>query len=303
MTIHRYKISERDIRILQFIWRWKIVPTATLASARFFPGCTIVRGYNRLLDLKKMGLVVCVADETLTNYAWTLTKKGFTAIEASLPALRESGYRSEHLTHDLLVLAFHLGDFLIERPKQVKLFSEQELRRYDSNEFPDWIPSSDLHRPDGYIGFETRERTTTIAIEVELNRKVISAYENVGIFYADQKNVERVLWLVPSIVVAERIQNKINESVSTRQDIHNFVLLSAFKQNGWQASIAQGPESGFSIQQLYTNIGKISGFGKAVERPWNSTTDILLDTRKSYLKSEVSSKSSTTRQPKLTIDL
>ena len=73
----RFQVTARDRRILQFLWRWKLASTATLASQRFFPGCSIVRGYNRLLELKKIGLVECHADQKLLNYAWMLSKKGF----------------------------------------------------------------------------------------------------------------------------------------------------------------------------------------------------------------------------------
>ncbi len=279
-----YRATARDIRLLQFLWRWKLVPTAALAGERFFPGKTIARGYNRLLDLRKLGLIECHADQRLLNYAWTLTKRGFLAIADDLPALREAGFKSENFSHDLLVLAFHLGDFLNGVPDGFKLFSEQELRRYAVTEYPTWIPKSDFHRPDGYVGFSSDDKMLSVAIEVELSRKVASAYENVGVFYAEHQNVHRVLWLVPSLVMAKRIQRKITESVSVRHNIHSFVLLSHFLESGWAAKISEGADAGISIAEFYCHLPR----RKPVEKPWKSTSLALLDTRKSYVKSTTS---------------
>ena len=295
-TKRRYQITPRDIRLLQFLWRWKLAPTAALASERFFPGKNLARGYNRLLDLRKLGLVECHADQRLINYAWTLTKRGFLAISDDLPALRELGFKSENFTHDLLVLAFHLGDFLNGVPEGLKLFSEQELRRYAITEYPSWVTKSDFHRPDGYIGFSRDDKILSVAIEVELNRKVASAYENVGIFYAEHQNIHRVLWLVPSVVMAKRIQCNIADSVSTRHDIHNFVLLKDFQQNGCASKISDGPETGMSVAEFYQHLPR----RKAVEEPWKSTSLALLNTRKSYVKSVTSPRPKKTVEPILT---
>jgi hypothetical protein len=295
-TKRKYQVTARDIRLLQFVWRWKLAPTAALAGERFFPGKNLARGYNRLLDLRKVGLIECHADQRLMNYAWTLTKRGFSAIAEDLPALREAGFKSENFSHDLLVLAFHLGDFLNGVPDGLKLFSEQELRRYAITEYPTWIPKSDFHRPDGYIGFSGDDKMLSVSIEVELNRKVASAYENVGIFYAEHQNIHRVLWLVPSLVMAKRIQRKITESVSVRHNIHNFVLLTHFRESGWAAKISEGPEAGISVAQFYQSLPR----RKAVEGPWKSTSLVLLNTRKSYVKSATSPQSQKTVEPILT---
>lgn len=285
------RLNDREVRILIFLWKWKLVSNAALTSKRFFPVTSQARAYNRLLDLKRVGLIEVRCDDKIQNFAWTVTQKGFKAIREFLPALREEGFRSEYFEHDFLVTAFHLGDWLIELPSNVRIFTEQELRRCVFDEYPSWVPETS-HRPDGYFGFAGDDKIMPVAIEIELNRKTPTAYEGIGEFYADTTSVFRVLWLVPSVTAAKRIHSKIREYLSVRSNIHNFILVSDFRDLGWQSPIIEGPEAGKTIRQFLDEIPRRKG----VESTWNSTAQLLLQSRKSYVKSKVSSL--TARAPK-----
>jgi hypothetical protein len=277
------RLNDREVRILIFLWKWKLVSNTALTSKRFFPATSDPRAYNRLLDLKRAALIEVRCDDKIQTFAWTLTQKGFKAIREFLPALREEGFRSEYFEHDFLVTAFHLGDWLIELPPNVRFFTEQELRRCAFDEYPSWVPRTE-HRPDGYFGFTGDDKIIPVAIEVELNRKTPSAYEGIGEFYADTSSVYRVLWCVPSIAAAKRIHTKIREFISVRNNIHNLILVSDFRDSGWQSPIIEGPEAGKTVRQFLGEIPRRKG----VESTWNSTTRLLLQSRKSYVKSKVS---------------
>ena len=288
-------LGDREVRILIFLWKWKLVSNAALASKRFFPNAGQVRAYNRLLDMRHADLIEFRYDGKLQNFAWTLSKKGFSAIREYLPELREEGFKSENFEHDLLVTMFHLGDWLIEHPNNLHVFTEQELRRLAFHEYPAWVPRTDLHRPDGYFGFTDGDKVISVAVEIEFNRKAPVAYEGVGEFYSDLPDVHRVIWLVPNIDSAKRIQKKIKESVPTRNNIHNFVLINDFRKQGWQSPIAIGPDANKNVRQFLSTVPRRKG----VESTWNATTPLLLNTRRSYVKSAVKATSSTGSQAQL----
>ncbi len=204
-------LGDREIKILIFLWKWKLVSNAALSSPRFFPHTGAARAYNRLQAMRKANLIEMRCDAKCQNFAWCLTAKGFRAIREFLPALHEEGFRSEHFEHDLLVSAVHLGEWLVAKPHHVKLFTEQELRRVAYADYPSWVPQSPLHRPDGYFGFLGDDAIIPVALEVELNRKSARAYTNVSLIYQDLATIFRVLWLVPSLTTATRIHHKISE--------------------------------------------------------------------------------------------
>lgn len=289
------RLGDREVRILIFLWKWKVVSNAALTSKRFSPSTSPARAYNRLLDLKRVDLIEMRCDERLQNSAWSLTLKGFKAIRAYLPALREEGFRAEHFEHDLLVTAFHLGDWLVTLSPNVRVFTEQELRRCSFDEYPSWVPKTDLHRPDGYFGFTGDDKIIPVAIEVELNRKTPGAYEGVGEFYADLPSVFRVLWVVPSVAAARRILTKIRQSTSVRSNIHNFILIDEFRNFGWQSSFIEGPEAGKTVRKFLEDTPRKKG----VETAWDSTTMLLLDSRRSYIKSKTSAVPSKTLKAQL----
>lgn len=85
----------------------------------------------------------------------------------------EVGYKSENKEHDFWVTAIHLGDWLYQIPIGSALCSEQQLRRLHRDHYPEWVPKSTDHRPDGWwnINCGRPNNKSLIALEVELSRK------------------------------------------------------------------------------------------------------------------------------------
>lgn len=267
---------ERDVPLLLFLWKWKVSTPAAL-TRKFFTTCSRKTAYNRLLALRYAGLIQMRSDGYGQKFCCTLDKKGFEAIREYLPLLKEEGYKSERVGHDLLLAAFHLGDWFLDTPKTTTLFSEQQLRRLDPAAYPDWIPRSEQHRPDGYTRTQLGDRAATFAIEVELTHKRIDDYVNVAKFYGLFRNVTRVFWLVPRPSMAATLQEHMVQRARSDHNPHDFVLLDDFLKVGWAAHVECGPDEGKSLLTVLT--------GKVPEK-YRQTTDpipflALLDTRKS----------------------
>ena len=204
------------------------------------------------------------------------------------PAHAPSKRRCEHRVHDWLTSAFHLGDWFIDSPTGVALFSEQELRRFHVDHYPDWVPKDQSHRPDGYWHRSVGEESRTVALEVELTRKQASAYQKVGSFYGDNPKVDRVLWVVPSLLDAEMISKNLESAPGARTKIYSFVFLRSFLKNSWLATVEHGSGKGLTIESFlgkalacssWENTGQSWG-----ERPGYA----LLETRKKGLETVTS---------------
>ncbi len=274
--------DDRDIPMLHFLWKWKVSSTAALTK-KFFPNCKGKTAYNRLLDLRQAKIIQVQADPKGIKFVCMLGQKGFDAIRGDLPPLEEEGYKSEHPEHDLFTSAFHLGDWLLAKPDAVTLFSEQQLRRIHPDYYPNWVPKSKLHRPDGYTRIQVGDSFSTTAIEVELWQKRDSDYLNVAEFYSQSRNIKRVLWLVPRQSMAITIQERMSDSHIEGVSPHNFVILEDFKNSGWHAQVSLGHDKGQSIHALFSgNVGDMPRFpGESI------LTQCLLDTRKSPHTSSV----------------
>ena len=48
--------ENREIPLLLFLWKWKVSTTAALIQ-KFFPNCKGKTAYNRILSLRKAGLI------------------------------------------------------------------------------------------------------------------------------------------------------------------------------------------------------------------------------------------------------
>ena len=60
-TKKRAVLSDFDLKLLEFLWKWKVSTTAAL-SARFYPHKNLRRAYNRLLVLEKADLIQTRSD-------------------------------------------------------------------------------------------------------------------------------------------------------------------------------------------------------------------------------------------------
>src|SRR5258708_5011759 len=92
----------RDIPLLQFLWLWKVSTMKALCH-RFFPNSAPNTAYRRILTLQEGGFIAPRSDRCGIKRVWTLTPKGYKVIRPDLPTLKEEGFASEHIGHDLLV--------------------------------------------------------------------------------------------------------------------------------------------------------------------------------------------------------
>lgn len=271
--------ADRDLPLLDFLWRWKVATTSALA-VRFFPHVSMATAYNRISWLRRHGLIQYRSDTRSNKYVWMLSPKGYAIVKPALPPLQAEGYASENIAHDLIASAVQLADWLKATPAHAELYSEQELRRVRMDCYPDWVPQSALHRPDGYWRIKAGGYYRTIALEIETGHKSPIEYELVADRYANLKMVTRVLWMVKGHSLARTIHGHLLKGVNGRVNIHNMAVIGDFIQYGWRAPILAGPDEGKDIAFLLNC--------RPVERASPATSIPLLDTRKCPYKSKTS---------------
>lgn len=272
--------SRRDLPMFLFLWRWKVVSTAAL-HVRFYQEASRARCFKRLRMLEKSGYVVASYIAEWPGFAWTLNKKGFDAIRGLLPDGVGAGFKSEAPYHDLLATAVQLGDCLVESPKNVAFFSEQQLRRRPREFWPDWIPKDFSRRPDGFTIVQRGDTSHVIAIEIERSAKQARDLEDIGHAYARSLAIHWVLWAMPAERRIRDMRKHLTELDNTRREIHNFVTLESIQEFGWQAAIVEGAQKGVSLREFF---GLAQGGRSPGETPEKSPTLLFFDRRKSYGK-------------------
>ncbi len=246
-------LSSRDLMIMRYIWRWKIASTASVHEAvnrTMSPYST----YKVLERLAKNSFVESRFEYAERFHVWQLTERGFNVIRNYLGELKEDGYLSENHRHDRLVQAFQLGEWATHQFPKVIFFTEQELRRGEVENYPDWVPHTVEHRADGYTRIVGDKKSWTIAYEVELSAKNVQKYEGLLRFYRNTRVVDRVLWLVESPKIRDTI---LRAKACTKDDsanYHLFVDLTDYQKNGWDAVVTNERS-----QNLYTLREKYQG--------------------------------------------
>lgn len=276
--MNRLIIGERDKRVLYLLWQFKLATTAIIA-ARVFQKTSHEGAYIRLRRLASAGYIKSLYPQSGRHHFWCLTDMGYELISKGLPALVQDGYLSENLRHDFLVAVAHLGGWLQGEPENVRLFTEQELRRIDPTQFPKAIPKSKAHRPDGYWIVNLGTNQTLLALEVELSQKSLDIYASVGQFYHEIALVEQVFWIVMTIGQGKSMLNQFRKVVFEGADVHSFILLSDFLKSNWQTKIAIGKSQGQSIQTVLDHM--------ATTRRPNVVDFDFADTRKCLRKSTI----------------
>ncbi len=142
-------LTPRDLLFLQYIWRWKIASTASVHEA-VNQTATPYTTYKTLARLEQNGFIESRFEFAERFYVWQLTERGFHAIKSYLGELKEDGYLSEKYRHDRLVQAFQLGEWATHQFPNVTFCTEQEMRRREVTDYPDWVPQTTDHRSDGY---------------------------------------------------------------------------------------------------------------------------------------------------------
>lgn len=276
------EITERDHGILRLLWKWKVLSTSAL-TAKFFPGKSPLTCYVRLQILSRLGFVRALDLGSRKRTGWSIEERGFRYIRATLGELESRGFRSEYLEHDFLTTALHLGEWLIEQPREIKTFSEQQLRRIHPDLWPSWVPRSDIHRPDGYTLDYRGSSPKIYAIETELSLKSTKRYESVAAFYGGQESLTAVIWLVENQRSASKLKDSLEHHKIRNLGAHNFLLRKAFESEGWKAKLSDGSLSGQSLSEVFLYNPTISP-----QFPHNvNCSAALLDARKRPLNQDL----------------
>ncbi len=268
--------DETDLKILKFIWRWKVSTTAGIATA-ICPSRSTNGVYRRLLKLEKGGFIRVQATNNGKGFVWLLEQKGFHTIKGLLLPLSSLGYKSEHLGHDLISHAIHLGDWISGTPEGTDLFTEQELRHIDEQFYPTWVPRTPMHRPDGWW-LVTADKPLKIALEVELSLKDPENYESLGEYYGNNVPVDRVIWLVNGPTETIYIHRRLVSGQQSEANVHSMVHLGEFLRVGWQCSIRRGRDEGKTLREILDP--------KAVPLLSQGTGMVLCDVRKKPVKTK-----------------
>lgn len=278
--LSRTVVSDDDLELLKFLWKWRTSTTSAL-SQKFYPHKNKRRGYERLRALETGGLIESRADSRAQKFIWVLSKRGFATVRPYLPLLKDEGFRSAALGHDLMSAALMLGDWLTSPQPGVRLISEQQLLRYEEPIAKISQPYGTSHRTDGYWFYP--EKKELIALEIQLTHQRQEFYDHLQAFYSQKENhhIRHVLWCVATPGMKDSIRRQLGKRVD--QGRHHFVSFRSFFQLGWAAQLEDGPLLGTSIQKL------LSGYLPADSGPAGSPESIaphqchrlLLDVRKS----------------------
>jgi hypothetical protein len=273
-------IAPRDKLILKYIWLWKIASSASIHEAVGRPK-SVYSTYKVLAKLEAHELIECRFDLWEQFHVWQLTEKGFYEVKNYVGELKEDGYLSENHRHDRLVQAFQLGEWSTHQLQNLTFFTEQNLRRMDVVHYPQWLPPSNGHRPDGYTKIDGEKRPWVLAYEVELSAKHVQKYEGILEFYRHTKTVDQVLWLIGEKFIRDQILQAKSCIKETSSNYHLFVDLNDFLKNGWDAAIAnERSENLGTLRDKYRGIcgdfyGEILGRSRG-----NSRVTVHLNPRK-----------------------
>jgi hypothetical protein len=271
-------LSHEDCELLRWLWRWKLLSTSAIQTG-VYKTKTKNKTYRRLLHFQKLGLIVPFYSGCGKYCLWQLDDRGYKILERFWSENYAGGFRSENKNHDFWVTAIHLGEWITEIPENCAMISEQELRRWDYEEYPDWVPKTTFHRPDGYwcIDLSKPPRESLIALEVELSKKSPFAYREVGEFYSDYIDILEVIWVVKTKSDMNYIHRHVSSGSSTEASEHSYIFLDQFIEHQWQAKIEFGKSKGKTLKEV---IGKSPAKGGS-----EGTMDFLLDLRKKPINS------------------
>lgn len=249
-------MNSTDYKVLLSLWRWKCLTSAAITEI-YFPTLAPSYCYRRLVRLRKAGLIGTrpLTDDVLgRSFVWSLTKKGFKAIKQDVSDMKEDGFGSEAIDHDLLVTAVHIGDWIYGLPDRCSLFTEQQLRKMHEEHYPDWVPKGGRHRPDGYWRTILGGNLGTIALEVERHRKSLDDYVGAAQFFANRKELFRVIWVVRYEGAAHVIAAAAKKVGGDAQGLHNFIREKDFRKSGWGAPIFMGRDTGKPLSHFLPSL-------------------------------------------------
>lgn len=225
------------------------------------------------------GLIESICSFDAKFRLWQLSDKGYKILTTRYPDVYPYGFRSENKDHDFWVTVIHLGDWLAGIPENCDLFAEQEIRRRETDDFPDWVPRTKMRRPDGYwhLVLSQPNDKSLVALEVELSKKAPESYHDIATFYSDSIFIYQVIWVVKSTTDANYILRHLMSRSSTKACEHSFILLDHFIGHQWQAKIIIGKNVGITLSETLKK--RVQNDGSL------ATASFLLDLRKYPIKS------------------
>ncbi len=242
---------------------------------RFYPKAKPASAYRKLHALASRDYIRPQSSYTGVGFVWTLGEKGFAIVRSCFDEMKQTGYKSEAVGHDLLCMAAMLGEWIHGEPNGVEFFSEQELRRFDPAEYPMWVPQSDVHRSDGFWKLPKLPPDTSVAIEVERSQKSLKKYDLVADFYEEYPLVQSVIWITPIPKSQSPIANQIQRHLDRPITKHNFISLDDFAKLGWQAKFRIGKLTGHTLAKYLVTLSSPSHH--------QGDSRLLLETRKKPL--------------------
>lgn len=258
----KFYVTDKDLEILHFLWKWKIVSTHALAG-KLYPGTKTYTAYCRLVKLERYGLIRFVSFRHRGGGAWVLDAKGFQFVFPYLPELSQHGYKTENVVHDFYATAFHLGEWLLHQPASGMVCSEQELRRLAPELLPSWVPDPKSHRPDGYSRVQTDKGERIYAFEAELTLKSKSRLYDALDFYESESSVSAVFWLVGLPGIQKALESILRDDHFSRRSAHHFIALQDFNEQGWLSVLQGGKFQGkrlvdFFVHGSFTSLSRQS---------------------------------------------
>lgn len=273
-----FQITSDDYKLLHFLWKWKLSTTVIMNKA-IYKDRSANRCYRRLRSLEENKYIESIFSRDRMVCLWQLTEKGYQELNFDDNEISQRGYKAEHPEHDFWASLIHCGVWIDQVPKNSDLYSEQQLRRFEIESYPKWVPHTKQHRPDGWWKTDVANgnKESLIALEVEMTRKPTSSYYEVGDFYSNVIDVHQVIWIVRSESDANFILKNMIAGSSTQASEQSFLLFSQFIKDQWSAPILIGKNKGKSIKEILDPQGNNA---KSL-----TTQHCLLDTRKTPLES------------------
>lgn len=251
---HERKLGTPDLRVFEFLWKWKLATPLFLYEVTSQSEMGFLRFWKRLRRLYREGFLETesgLKDENLTLYR--LSKKGFDQLMKSQDFIPEKRYKPQAVYHDYLATCFHhlpsfCGDF-----QNILHWSEYEASVFGVEHYPEWVPGRKEHIPDGYSLLINGSEKSLIAYEVEISQKPFCRYAKMLSFFGGSKSeYDFVFWLVGS----ERLAGKILGSRQSTDPMdlgkHQFFLLDDFVKNGWNTKCFLGATLGKSLKEIYS---------------------------------------------------
>ena len=218
---------------------------------RFFHDLLPRSMYSRLAALEKGGFIASKRTDDGGLHYWELSNRGFKLARARLPELKNEFYRSQAPSHDLIVAAVQLGNWVASWPSHAKVLTERQVTQYHPDLLPAWF-SEFGRNPDGFWRIERKDRTPiVIALEVEQSQQSRTHYHDLAHRYGVARWIDRVVWVASTETHANSLNRFFSEVSQYREEkIHNILILSEVMKLGWRARFKHGSETGKTISDL-----------------------------------------------------